>query len=94
MTYYLNALQQLEADDHWCVTLNRTDEIDPATDRRALDASATRSTRSRASAPSASCRGSPAQRRTYFAGAYHGNGFHEDGLASGVRAAAALGVTW
>ena len=27
-------------------------------------------------------------------GAYHGNGFHEDGLASGVRAAAALGVTW
>jgi len=34
------------------------------------------------------------QRRTYFAGAYHGNGFHEDGLASGVHVAASLGVQW
>jgi uncharacterized protein len=29
-----------------------------------------------------------------FAGAYHGWGFHEDGCAAGVRAAAALGVAW
>ena len=33
-------------------------------------------------------------RHTEFAGAYFGNGFHEDGLASGLRAAAALGVAW
>jgi len=29
-----------------------------------------------------------------FAGAYHGWGFHEDGCAAGVRAAASLGAPW
>jgi predicted NAD/FAD-binding protein len=29
-----------------------------------------------------------------FAGAYHGWGFHEDGAASGLRAARRLGADW
>ncbi|HEX2705449.1 MAG TPA: FAD-dependent oxidoreductase [Candidatus Lustribacter sp.] len=32
--------------------------------------------------------------RVVFAGAYHGWGFHEDGAASGARAAARLGAGW
>ncbi|SUA04757.1 putative NAD/FAD-binding protein [Mycolicibacterium fortuitum] len=32
--------------------------------------------------------------RIVFAGAYHGWGFHEDGAASGLRAAQRLGARW
>jgi len=32
------------------------------------------------------------RRGTYFCGSYHGNGFHEDAAASGVRVARALGI--
>jgi uncharacterized protein len=34
------------------------------------------------------------RRRTFFAGAYWGHGFHEDGLASAVEVCRYLGVRW
>jgi predicted NAD/FAD-binding protein len=93
ITYYLNRLQRLEADEHWCVTLNRTEEIDPerVVDRAVLEHPlyTTESLASQRGLAELS-----GERRTFYAGAYLGNGFHEDGLASGVRAAAALGVHW
>jgi predicted NAD/FAD-binding protein len=93
ITYYLNLLQQLDTDRHYCVTLNRTDEI-------AEEAVIARisyehplytfeSLRAQAELPVLN-----GPRRTAFAGAWQGVGFHEDGLASGVRAAAAFGVEW
>jgi uncharacterized protein len=93
MTYYLNRLQTLDADEHYCVTLNRTAEIDP---ERILMSTVyehplyTHETlRGQRELEAIS-----GQRHTTFAGAHLGNGFHEDGLASGVRAAAVLGVDW
>ncbi len=93
ITYSLNRLQRLEADEEYCVTLNRPDAIDPG---RVI----ARMTYEHPLYTLESIRAQPAlrelsgQRRTHYAGAHHGNGFHEDGLASGVRVAAALGVDW
>lgn len=93
ITYYLNPLLSLETDDDWCVTLNRSPEIDPERIvSRAVFAHplyTVESLRAQRELPRLS-----GERRTSYAGAYHGNGFHEDGLASGVRAAAGLGVDW
>jgi predicted NAD/FAD-binding protein len=93
VTYSLNRLQRLETDDEWCVTLNRTAEIDP---ERLVDATTfehplytVESMRTQAE-----LRRLSGARHTLYAGAYLGHGFHEDGFASGVRAAAGLGVAW
>lgn len=93
LTYSLNRLQKLETAVEHCVTLNRTGEIDPAKVIRVIDYEHPRVTfASLAAAERARARG--VVRQTAFAGAWQGNGFHEDGLASGLRAAAAFGVTW
>ena len=93
VTYYLNRLQRIEADAHYCVTLNRTEEIDPGHvimktvyehPLYTLDTLRGQELVERIQGA----------RHTLFAGAHLGNGFHEDGLASGVRAAARLGVEW
>lgn len=91
LTYYLNRLQRLEDDRDWCVTLNQhvPEKHIVARFSYAHPLYTVSTLQAQAMLPSLSGR-----RRTYFAGAHFGNGFHEDGLASGVRAAAALGVPW
>lgn len=93
MTYYLNRLQALSEPRHYCVTLNRTARIDPerVIQRIAYEHPLYTFESMDAQAELPSLNG---VRRTYFCGAYQGYGFHEDGLVSGLRAAAALGARW
>jgi predicted NAD/FAD-binding protein len=93
VTYYLNRLQRLDADAHYCVTLNRSDEIDPerVIMRTVYDHPLYTLETLRGQREVGELNGA---RHTHYAGAHLGNGFHEDGLASAVRAAAQLGVNW
>jgi predicted NAD/FAD-binding protein len=93
MTYYLNRLQRLESGRDYCVTLNRTDEIAPERVIRRVRWAHPQVTRASVAAqPELPALNGPGA--TAFCGAWQGNGFHEDGLASGLRAAGALGVRW
>jgi len=92
VSYDMNRLMRLNTPVGYVVTLNATDRVAP-------DAVLARMTYEHPIyTPSALA----AQRRlpslndgtVAYAGAYHGWGFHEDGCASGVRAAESLGVTW
>jgi predicted NAD/FAD-binding protein len=91
VTYYLNRLQAFDDERDFCVTLNEEIADQHVIDRGVMSHPlyTLESLAAQRELPALS-----GQRRTYFAGAHHGNGFHEDGLASGVRAAAALGVNW
>ncbi|HEY2354042.1 MAG TPA: FAD-dependent oxidoreductase [Gaiellaceae bacterium] len=90
ITYHLNRLQALDAEKDYCVTLNEDVPDEHVLERIAythplftVDAM-----RAQAELPGLGAA------HTQYAGAYFGNGFHEDGLASGVAAARALGVEW
>lgn len=93
MTYYLNRLQRLDEPKHYCVTLNRGAEIrEEAVIARMLyehPQYTFESLRAQRELP-----GLNGHRHTAYCGAYHGFGFHEDGLGSGLRAAEAFGVRW
>ncbi|MET8846031.1 FAD-dependent oxidoreductase [Amycolatopsis sp. NPDC004625] len=92
VSYHMNRLMGLAEPQDYLVTLNATDRIAPTSVLA----------RMRYEHPVYTPESVAAQRRlprlntgqTAFAGAYHGWGFHEDGCAAGVRAAAALGVGW
>lgn len=91
VTYSLNRLQSLAGETEYCVTLNQPIDDEHVIRRLVYEHPlyTVESLRAQRELPALSGR-----RHLHFAGAYHGNGFHEDGLASGVRAAAELGVTW
>ena len=90
LTYNMNILQGLDASRTFCVSLNQTDQIDPA---QILG-------RFTYAHPQFSVAASAAQQQwqtllgkqhTFFCGAWWANGFHEDGVVSALRVAAHFG---
>jgi uncharacterized protein len=92
VTYHMNRLQSLTADRQFCVTLNRTGEIDPGKVIRAIDYAHPVFTADGISAQKRVAEIS-GRNRTHFAGAYWGWGFHEDGVVSAQRVAARFGAS-
>ena len=73
------------------MTLNRSDEIDPAQVIRTIAYSHPVYTREGMAAQRGVAQIS-AQNRTHFCGAYWGWGFHEDGVVSALRVAEHFGA--
>ncbi|MDH3389750.1 MAG: FAD-dependent oxidoreductase, partial [Gammaproteobacteria bacterium] len=89
LTYNMNILQGIESDTNFCVTLNATESIAANKIINTFEYShPVFSLESVAAA--AKIEGFNGLNRTWFAGAYLGNGFHEDGVVSGRKVADAI----
>jgi len=86
VTYHMNRLQNLDAREQFCVTLNRTEAIDPDKVIRRIQYAHPVYTAAAAGAQRRHHEISGV-RRTHYCGAYWGWGFHEDGHVSGLRVA-------
>jgi uncharacterized protein len=91
VTYHMNRLQSFSAEREFCVTLNQTERIDPNRVIKQIRYEHPVYTPDGVRAQSRVGEISGA-RRTHFCGAYWGWGFHEDGVNSARRVAAALGA--
>jgi predicted NAD/FAD-binding protein len=91
VTYHMNRLQSLSAEREFCVTLNRSEAIDPSRIIRRIEYAHPVYTPAGVAAQSRVHEIS-GRNRTHFCGAYWGWGFHEDGAVSAERVAARLGV--
>jgi predicted NAD/FAD-binding protein len=89
VTYHMNRLQSLRAEREYCVTLNRTERIDPAAVIRTIAYAHPVYTAAGVAAQARHGEIS-GRNRTHYCGAYWGWGFHEDGVRSGERVAEAL----
>ena len=93
VTYYMNHLQRLRSEHDFCVTLNRTEAIDPAKIIRTIPYAHPVYTPGGVASQSRHASISNLSRRTHYCGAYWGWGFHEDGVLSAIRACEPFGVS-
>ena len=93
LTYHLNRLQRLEEDREYLVSLNPETEPVPESVIRRMSYRHPIYTRQSVETQRELSRIN-GRSRTHFCGAYFGNGFHEDGLASAVAVADDLGVAF
>lgn len=93
VSYCMNLLQGHDVPTPLVVSLNRTPDIDPAKllVRRQYHHPVYTHTSVAAQARRHEIQG---LRNTWYAGAYWGWGFHEDGIRSGVEVAHGMGVRW
>lgn len=91
LNYNMNILQNLNAPETFCVTLNNAAAI---ADDKVLGSYRYHHPLFDAAAISAQQQwgGINGVRRTWYCGAWWGNGFHEDGVTSALRVARGLGV--
>jgi predicted NAD/FAD-binding protein len=89
VTYDMNILQSLRSRRPFLVTLNRTDEIDPARIIRKLTYAHPVFTHEGVAAQGRWSEIS-GRNRTHYCGAYWSYGFHEDGVKSALRVADAI----
>jgi uncharacterized protein len=92
VTYDMNRLQSLRAERQFCVTLNRSEEIDPSQIIRTISYAHPVFTQAgvRAQKRVSEISG---RNRTSYCGAYWGWGFHEDGVVSALRVAHRFGAS-
>ncbi len=93
VSYCMNILQGIASDEPLIVSLNGGDAIDPARVLRRIVYHHPVYTHQSVAAQ----RRKPeiqGRRRTWYAGAYWGWGFHEDGVRSATEVARGLGVHW
>jgi len=91
VTYHMNRLQSLRAEREFCVTLNRTEGIDPARVIRTIPYAHPVFTAAGVKAQ-ARVGEIDGRNRTHFCGAYWGWGFHEDGVRSALRVGERFGA--
>jgi predicted NAD/FAD-binding protein len=85
LTYLMNRLQGLDAPEPLCVTLNADESVDPAKVLARMTYHHPLFTHQGVAAQ-ARHREIDGTRRTYYCGAWWGNGFHEDGVVSALDA--------